>query len=232
MNDFTYHHTRIRSRSRSRSRDRTPLPRRNRLTLSRSSSSSSSDNGADDYPYAGPHLRRPSVSLRAREGPSRLERWGIWAAPQARQRHDSCGPGSGEEQDARPQRRERRVSFAGDVNVRAHASASAEEERAFRVRIAALSSRVRRVTPSPPPPRAPSPPLVPRQPLRRLRIRAESDDEGAVPRAWSSELFRRRERCVSEELEARGRVRGRDEERRRRERELEWWDDDDGFDRE
>lgn len=56
------------------------------------------------------------------------------------------------------------------------------------------------------------------------RYHAESDDERVRPSVWSGELFRMRERCVSEDFEAKERARSRSRERRRRER---LWDGDD-----
>jgi hypothetical protein len=105
---------------------------------------------------------------------------------------------SGAEDDERERRRHRRVSFADEVN--------GDEERAFRLRIASL--RERRLSP---PPR---------------RHHTESDDERVRPSVWSGELFRRRERCVSEDYESRERARSRSRERRRRE--SFWCDDGDG----
>ena len=90
------------------------------------------------------------------------------------------------------------MSFADEHN--------GDDERAFRLRIARLTTeRPRHLSP---PPR---------------RYQAESDDERVRPHVWSAELFRR-ERCVSEDYEARERVRSRSRERRRRER---FWGGDD-----
>lgn len=90
------------------------------------------------------------------------------------------------------ERRHRRVSFADEFNE--------HEELDFRFRAARLRERETRLSPS------------------TARIRAESDDERVRPSVWFAELRRRRERCVSEDFEARERARSRSRERRRRER--------------
>lgn len=109
------------------------------------------------------------------------------------------------EDDERKRRRRRRVSFADELN--------ADEERVFQLKIARLTERERALSP---PPR---------------RHHAESDDERVRLHGWAGELLRRRERCVSEDYEARERARSRSRERRRRERFF-GDDDDDEIERE
>ena len=92
------------------------------------------------------------------------------------------------------------MSFADEVNE--------NEERDFSLRIASLSrDRLRHASP---PPR---------------RHQTESDDERIRVRVWSGEPSRRRERCVSEEYEAREKARSMSRERRYREGV--WCDDED-----
>jgi hypothetical protein len=109
-------------------------------------------------------------------------------------REERCD--SGTEETSR-ERRRRRVAFADEVDE--------DEEREFRVRVAELRGRETRLSTAP------------------ARYRAESDDERLRPRVQGAELLRR-ERCVSEDYEARERARSRSRERRRRER---LWDGDD-----
>lgn len=102
------------------------------------------------------------------------------------------------------------MSFADEVNedeVNGD-EVNEDEERAFRLRVARLA----RATPRyiDPPPR---------------RDQTASDDERVRPRVWPGGLFQGRERCVSEDVEARERSR----ERRRRER---VWEDDVGIEAE
>lgn len=199
MSSFTYHHTRTRSRERERVSP-PPLPRRTSFKRQRLFASDDEDDGYDDYPYAGNH--KPSRALVKRDRPSQLERWNIWSDSRKEERCDSAA-----EDDERERRRSgrRRVSFADDLDE--------DDERAFRLRVATLSSsRHRQLSP---PPR---------------RHHAESDDERVRPHVWSAELFRRRERCVSEDYEARERERSRSRERRRRDQF--WGDDDDDVERE
>ncbi|KAF3045636.1 hypothetical protein E8E12_010866 [Didymella heteroderae] len=115
-----------------------------------------------------------------------------WNIWSAPHREERCDSGTEDTSRSR-----RRASFAERDDV------DEEEEREFRLRIARLRERETRLG------RAPA------------RYHAESDDERASPRVWGAELFTR-ERCVSEEYEARERARSRSRERRRRER---FWGD-------
>lgn len=207
MESFAYHSTRVRSHSRSRSRERCPspppLPRRTTFKRQRLVLSDCSDDDAnDDYPYSGAH--RPSRAVTRRDAPSRLERWGIWTAPHhhhqasrtpSPERYDSCL----ESQPRRGSRTRRRVSFADEIDE--------DAERAFSLRVEAVSVSRRRCASPPPAPRLPS------------RCRAESDDERVRPSVWSASLFRRRERCLSEGFEARERARCLERAREREQRE-------------
>ncbi|KAF3004325.1 hypothetical protein E8E13_009382 [Curvularia kusanoi] len=229
MPSLAYTHMRVRARSRDRTPSPPPLAHRTsfkRPRLIRSHSSSSSSSSSSD--------KRPAPSS------SRLERWGIWtnphrpshspppALPAATGRHDSGGP---ESPPPRVRRRVRRVSFAGVDDERGGLDEldCFDEERAFRHRVASLSSSRRRFV-SPPPRRCSPPPL----PSRAHRCCPDSDDERVRSRAWSVELRRRRERCVSEEVEARERERccevERERERLRERRERDWCESDEEWD--
>jgi hypothetical protein len=183
MSSFTYHHTRTRSRSRSRSRERTQPPLPRRTSFKRQRLFPSDSD--DEYDdYPYSGAHRPSRALVTRNTPSQLERWNIWSSPD-RSRADS----GTEEASRERERRIRRVSFADRDD------ADADEEREFRLRVARLREREREERLSP-----------------RPRYRAESDDERVSPRVWGAELFRR-ERCVSEDYEARERAKSRSRER-------------------
>ncbi|KAF1933812.1 uncharacterized protein M421DRAFT_414867 [Didymella exigua CBS 183.55] len=108
-------------------------------------------------------------------------------------REQRCDSGA---EETSHERRRRRASFADRVNE--------DGEREIRVRVARLRERETRLSPLP------------------ARCRAESDDERVRPSVWSAELFRR-DRCVSEDYEARERARSRSRERRREK----FWDGDD-----
>lgn len=194
MSYFSYHHRRMRSRS----RERTPQPLLVRHSSFKHqhlfSSSDDDDDDYDDYPYSGNH--RPSRALTRREQPSQLERWNIWSDARKEERYDSPT-----EDDNRGRRR-RRINFADEFDE--------DEERAFRLRIAALSrDRLRRLSSSP------------------RRYQTESDDERIRVQVWSGEPSRRKERYVSEEYEARERTRSRSRSRERRYRNGIWCDKED-----
>lgn len=181
MSSFNYTRTRTRDRA-----SPPPLPRRPSFKRPRLFDAED-DDGYDDYPYSGAH--QPSRALAKRDQPGQLERWNIWSDTRKQVRCDSAAP------DDDRERGRRRVSFADDA-----VDDEEDEERVFRLRVAALSrDRPRRVA------------------LPRM-CETESDDEVGRARVWSGEMLRSRDRCVSEEYEARERARSRSRERRRRER--------------
>lgn len=185
-----------------------PLPRRPSSKRRRllTFSSSSDEENYDDYPYSGAH--RPSRPL-TRNAPSQLERWNIWRDERKEEHRDS----GAEDLDAERRRgRGRRVSFVDRVSDN-----DDEEERLFRLRVAATFSGRRSVSRE----RERHECMSVSPALRRCD--AESEDERVRPKYWSGELFRGRERCVSEDFEARERRR----ERERRHRERGWLGDDD-----
>lgn len=187
--------------SRERERDRTrtstsPPPLPRRTSFKRRFLFSSDEEDDGHDDYPYSGAHRPSRALIPRNTPSQLERWNIWSDSRKSERCDS-----GAEEDEREKLRRRTVSFSLPDEL------DADEETEFRLRIARLRER-----------RSPQPAL--------RRYHAESDDERVRPSAWSGEMFRRRERCVSEDYEARERARSRSRERRRRERI--WCDGDDG----
>ncbi|KAF2632737.1 hypothetical protein BU25DRAFT_453924 [Macroventuria anomochaeta] len=192
------------TRTRSRSRERTSPPPLPRRTSFKRQRLFLSDDEDDGYDdYPYAGNHRPSRALVRRDQPSQLERWNIWSDSRAEERCDS----GNEESERERRRRHRRVSFADEHNE--------DEERGFRLRIARLTSeRPRHLSP---PPR---------------RYQTESDDERARAHVWSAELLHRRERCVSEDYEARERARSRLTERRRRERSWGGDDEDEEIERE
>ncbi|UPX13602.1 uncharacterized protein EKO05_0004104 [Ascochyta rabiei] len=204
MSSFRYTHTRERERDRNTSSPPPSLPRRTSFKRQRLFSSDDEDAGYDDYPYAGNH--RPSRALVKRDQPTQLERWGIWTDARKQERCDSAAEDDGDRREPlRPRARTRKVSFA--ARVERDADEGEDEERAFRVQVATLA-RSRPRPASPPPSR---------------RRQTESDDERRAVRGWSGELFRTRERCVSEDYEAHERARSRSRECWHRE--MGWCDD-------
>lgn len=180
-----------------RNRTTSPTPLHHHASIKRPRLFDSDSDSADDYPYSGAH--RPSRALVPRNTPSTLERLNIWSDSR-HIRHDSAAPDEARESERKAARR---VSFKDEVD-----EVDDDEEALFRRRVASFS-RVR--------PRHISPP-----PAQRRAYHAESEDERVRPRGWGGEVFRKSERSVSEDFEARERSR----ERRRRER---VWCDDEGM---